>query len=50
MFIYIIRLIFNISNSIMDGPKQDIFDLYETVNLNGKTVMFRLNDIDFTGQ
>ena len=33
----------------MDGPKQDIFDLYETVNLNGKTVMFRLNDIDFTG-
>ena len=33
----------------MDGPKQDIFDLYETVNLNDKTVMFRLNDIDFTG-
>lgn len=33
----------------MDGLKKDIFDLYKTVNLNGKTVMFRLNDIDFTG-
>lgn len=34
----------------MEGfPKDDIYDLDESVNLNGKTVMFNCDGIDFTG-
>lgn len=34
----------------MEGfPKDDIYDLPDNVNLNGKTVMFRCDGIDFTG-